>query len=539
MNRHLSKIIGDASDMRVQMWRWYREQPSWRQYAEALVLVVLVVIFIHMLTKPDAQAETAQALRAVTVAPVSELANSDSELPLLGTVTSTSEAIVRSESSGKLNHVYKKLGDYVTAGQIIAEFDNAAERASVLQAEGAYDSAKAARDIARINSGNTVSSLADVRTNALNAIYSAYNTMDDVVRVKTDVYFNDPRFDDAKLLPSIPDAQLEYAVEAERKSIEKMLAGRAERNKSLTVDSDLVSELNVIQNEVSTVKTYIDDLSSAVAKAVPDATYNQTSLDSARAVLSVARAAIASGVSSVSSTRTSLNSAIAAEKVAGKTSGDASGTIASADANVKTALGAYDAALARLENTIIRSPISGTLNSLSIRTGDFITQFAQVAVVSNNGALEVVTYVTEEDAKRIQVGNNVLIDNTVHGVVTRLASAIDPTTKKIEVRVGITDKNVSMVNGQSVRIVITKEKQTITPTSGPITIPIAALKLTPNGAYVFTISATSSLIALPVKEGAILGDQIQILSGLLGTESIVTDARGLKEGMQVSSTVAK
>jgi multidrug efflux pump subunit AcrA (membrane-fusion protein) len=127
-----------------------------------------------------------------------------------------------------------------------------------------------------------------------------------------------------------------------------------------------------------------------------------------------------------------------------------------------------------------------------------------------------------------------MIDNSVKGIITRVASAIDPRTKKIEVRVGITEKTSLLVNGQSVRVNITKAKQNITATSGPIKIPLSALKLTPNGAFVFTMSATSSLIALPVKEGAILGEEIQILSGLNGTESIVTDARGLKEGMVVT-----
>jgi RND family efflux transporter MFP subunit len=534
MNRHIEKIIGDARDIRRQSWIWYREQPKWRQWAEALVLVILIVAAVRFAGKDKPVADIAKTDRVVTVAPVSELANSDTNLPLLGTVTSTSEATIRSESSGKLTHVYKKLGDYVSAGAVIAEFENSAERASVLQAEGAYDAAKAARDIAKINSGTTNSSLSESKTNALNAISSAYNSMDDVVRVKTDTYFSDPRFEDAKLLPSIPDASLVYSIEAERKAIENMLVTRQAKNKALSSETDLVSELNSVQNEVQMVKSYLDDLSSAISKAVPDSTYSQSSLDSAKAVVSVARSTIAGTITSVTGSRTSLNASIAASQVAGKTTGDSSGTVTTADANVKSALGTYDAALSRLEKTVIRSPISGTLNSLSIETGDFISGFTQVAVVSNNGALEVVSYVTDDDAKRIQVGNEVMIDNAVKGVITRIASAIDPTTKKIEVRIGITDKSSTLVNGQSVRINITKGKQVITSKSGPITIPLSALKLTPNGAYVFTLSATSSLIALPVKDGAILGDEIQIIGGLNGTETIVTDARGLKEGMTVT-----
>jgi membrane fusion protein (multidrug efflux system) len=531
MNRHIAKIISDARDMRRQSWGWYREQPKWRQYGEAAILVLLIVGSTHYLTKPEVVPEVEKANRAVTVAPVSELANSDTELPLLGTVTSTSEATIRSESSGKLTRVYKKLGDYVTAGQVIAEFENSAERASVLQAEGSYDAAKASRDIAKINSGTTATSLSEVKLGALNTISSAYNSMDDVIRVKTDTYFSDPRFDDAKLLPSVPDAQLVYSIESQRKLIEKMLVARTAKNKTLSSASDLLTELNSMQMEVETVKNYLDDLSSALSKAVPDASYTQSSLDSAKAVMSVSRSTIAGAITSVTSARTSLNASLAAQEVAGKTSGDTG--LTTADASVKQALGAYDAALSRLEKTVIRSPISGTLNSLSIDTGDFISQFTQVAVVSNNGALEVVTYVTEDDAKRIQAGNQVLIDASIKGIVTRVAGAIDPTTKKIEVRVGITDKATTLVNGQSVRLIVTKAKQQVTSTSGPITIPISALKLTPNGAYVFTLSATSSLVSIPVKDGAILGDKVQIISGLLGTESIVTDARGLKEGMVV------
>jgi multidrug efflux pump subunit AcrA (membrane-fusion protein) len=127
-----------------------------------------------------------------------------------------------------------------------------------------------------------------------------------------------------------------------------------------------------------------------------------------------------------------------------------------------------------------------------------------------------------------------MIDNTVKGVITRIASAIDPRTKKIEVRVGITEKTGSLVNGQSVRMNITKSKQIVTSTGGPIKIPLSALKLTPNGAFVFSVSTSSALVSISVKEGAILGEEIQILSGLDGSETIVTDARGLKDSMTVT-----
>ncbi len=403
----------------------------------------------------------------------------------------------------------------------------------MLQAEGAYDSAKASRDISKINSGTSNSSLAEAKTNALNVISSAYISMDDVIRVKTDAFYSNPRNADARFLLAVPDSSLIYSLEVQRKAIEKMLVARDTKNRTLSTGSDLVGELNLIGNEVQMIKTYLDDLASAYTKAVPDSTYSQATIDGGKTSVGVARSTISGTASTITGSRTSLNASIAALEIAGKTSGDTSGNTASADAMVKQALGAYNAALSRLEKTVVRSPITGTLNSFSIETGDFISAFTEIAVVSNNGALEVLAYVTEDDAKRISAGNEVLIDGTVKGVITRIASAIDPRTKKIEVRVGIKDSTDTLINGQSVRITITQSKTKVTSTSGPIKIPLSALKLTPSGAFVFTMSATSSLIALPVKEGAILGEEIQILSGLNGTESIVTDARGLKAGMVV------
>jgi RND family efflux transporter MFP subunit len=533
MNKHLEKIINDSRDIKNQTWIWYKELSRPKQVGVAIIGVLILVVIGRSLSGGAVAEELVKAPRTVSLALVSDLSNNESALPLLGTVTSRSEATIRSESSGKLTRVYKKLGDYVGAGAVIAEFENSGERAAVLQAEGSYDAAKAARDIARINSGTTGSSLLETKNAALNTINSAYVTMEDVIRIKTDSAYTDPRENEVHFNVLVPDTILTLSLEAKRKEIENILINRGAKNRTLTVSSDLTGELNAVQSEVQTIKTYLDDLATAYSKALEDTNYSLAEIAAAKANISSARSAIGVTLSSITQSRSAITSALAAQEVAGKTSSNVDTSVTTADAQVKQAQGAYNAALSRLEKTVIRSPINGTLNSLSIETGDFVSAFTEVAVVSNNGALEVLAYVTEEDAKRITVGSPVMIDAAVKGVVTRIASAIDPRTKKIEVRVGITDKASTLVNGQSVRIDVSRATVKAI-TSGPIKIPLSALKLTPNGAFVFTTSATSSLIAIKVSEGAILGEEIQILSGLTGSESIVIDARGLKEGMIVT-----
>lgn len=514
---------------------WYKGLPRTQKIVVAVVILLVVVGVLTLAFSGKEEVEVAKTTkRSVHLASVASLSNIETNLPLVGTVTSVSEATLRAETSGRLTRVYKKLGDGVSAGSIIAEFENSGERAAVLQAEGAYEQAKASKEIAWMNNGQAGTSLNDTKRQSVNAIASAYITMDDAISGKTDSAFTDPKFDQVKLAISVPDANLASSLEIKRKAIEKILRAREKKNMTISESSDLVAELTTIQTEVETIKTYLDDLFTAYSKALPDQNFSETTLATGKANTQAARQSIGTLLSTLVTTRTTLTASITASQISGGASGG-TGALASADAQVKQAQGAYNAALSRLEKTIIRSPITGTLNSLSINTGDYISAFTQVAVVSNNGALEVVSLVTEDDAKRITVGAPATINETVGGVVTRIASAIDPTTKKIEVRIGIKDGKSSLINGQSVSIMLIKNKKdTKAEETQSIVIPLSALKLTPRGANVFVMSSSSTLVAIPVKEGAILGEQIQILSGLTGSEQIVTDARGLKEGQEVT-----
>ncbi len=537
MNNCLNKLKLHSKNIYLKGLFWHTRQGRGTQILVAIAGCLALYGLIHSIGGDALQQSNSNTvLRHVKVSSITDLTNTSQGFPLVGIVSSASEATIRSESGGRLTRVYKKLGDTVVSGSVIAEFDNSGERAALMQAEGVYEQAKAAREIAVLNSGQSGSSLGDSKSQALNTIMAAYASMDDAIHGKTDSAFSDPKFQQVKLIIAVPDAILSTALEDKRRTIETLLVARDMRNKKLTAESDLVGETIIIQNELHKIKTYLDDLYTAYNKAVPDATFSSASLEAGKSNVQSARQAIAGSLSSIIAAKTALSASITASQVAGSNSEvKVGGSLASADAQVKQALGAYNAASSRLEKTIIRSPISGTLNSLSINTGDYIGAFTQIAVVSNNGALEVVSFVTEDDARRVAIGTPVTIDGTVSGVITRVASAIDPTTKKIEVRIGIKDIKSSLMNGQAVRIIVndTKINTPIKKEQHSIVIPLSALKLTPRGATVFEVTSSSTVKAISVEVGAIFADKIQILKGLVGDEDIVVDARGLKDGTKV------
>jgi RND family efflux transporter MFP subunit len=284
---------------------------------------------------------------------------------------------------------------------------------------------------------------------------------------------------------------------------------------------------------------FLNDLIQAVNKTPPSQTASASALSGYQASLATARSESVGAITAVTGAKSAYDSALAGANTSANSAG--SGTqsdIAVAAASLKQAQGALDAAKAALDKTLVRSPISGTIVSLPVTKGDFVSAYSQVAVVSNPGALYVAAQVTPSDAKSLSTGNAAVIDGAVRGVITFVAPALDPATNKIEVKIGIQGDASALTDGEVVSVALDRnEKQAGAGASAnagdAIAIPIIAAKISPTGPVVFTVTASSTLSAVPIRLGSILGDRITVLSGLSLDTEIVTDARGLAEGQTV------
>jgi HlyD family secretion protein len=307
---------------------------------------------------------------------------------------------------------------------------------------------------------------------------------------------------------------------------------------SATSTTDIDAQVDTAIASLQKIESFLNDLIAVVNEAVPNQYESSAQIAASQASLSAARSEVVGAVSSLTAAKSSYDSAVSGAQTATNSATAGTGSdIATAEANAKSALGALQAAEANLEKTIIRSPISGTIVSLPITQGGFVSSFAQVAQVSNPGALEIDTYVTADDAKTIAVGGKAVISGTVQGVIVSIAPAIDPTTGKILVKVGIVGSQSQLTDGDTVtltlaRAITTSNKTATTAASTSIVIPIVAAKITPEGPVVFAVSS-STLVSMPITLGTILGDQVTVLGGLTPQSDIVTDARGLSNGQQV------
>lgn len=524
----------------TQQWGRIIRHARSRKGIAVIIVVILILFFVFRdNAKEDTNAPTTSP-RTVNTMKIEELSRSGSPLSLLGTVVSQQEAVVRGESSGRVT-VYKRLGDTVSPGAVIAEFENSTERAAVESATGAYESAQAALrasgisgSIATINTDSAVTTIESANTQVLNAIRSAYATLDDATRAKTNPMFANPGQRDARFVPSIPDAKLVIDIETAHLPILDAVTNREERNRTLTTTSDLRAELDLVETELNATVRYLDNIARALSIAIPDASTGRTTIDAWKATVAQTRSGVIGSLSSVSGARTALNASISGSKIAQESLLQATqGGGAIAEANLRSAKGNLDAARARLEKTIVRSPIAGSITALPVSSGDILSPYTEIATIANNGALEVLVQATEGDAAMLRIGGEVLVDKTFKGRITRIAPALDPRTKKVEVRIALIEGGKVLRNGSSVRITT---ERTIMKTSpdDQLRVPLTAIKITPEGSFVFTVNASSTLVAHNVTEGALLGDMIVIADGVTPDMEIVVDARGLRSGQTVT-----
>jgi RND family efflux transporter MFP subunit len=492
----------------------------------ALLIIVLVAIIFGGVAFAKRGGSTVAAPQDttphVTLASVSDLSQGGSGLSVAGTVQSQTEATVRAEKGGEITAVHYALGDSVSAGTIVAEMENDSERAAVLQAQGAYQAAQA---------GATVSqtTLSGAKSSVVATLLSAYASVDTTIRTNIDPMFSNPESNQRAFIVPSADSQSKIYAEAGRGEMAAILTRENGKSSILSANDELIGELTATEGELRAVRDFLDTVIKTLNAGIATNGISDTTIATYKATATGARSTINSTLAAVSGAHQTLQTAI-------QNSAQGTGANSSSQAALTQAEGTLAAAKANLEKTIIRAPISGTINSLSLKRGDFVQMTSPVLTVANNHALEVISYITGNDTTRIAVGDKAKIEGDVDGTITRIAPAIDPLTKKIEVRIGL-PANAAVTNGQSVVVDFVKPVASQTkPSKGPTTIPLSALKIGSDTIVVFTVDENSKLVPHPVTLGTLLGDRVVISSGVNPDMIIVTDARGLQAGQTVNVT---
>lgn len=518
-----------------KLFNWYGKKTVVVVLIGIIALIVLAVVLKKAdQTEPEVTATSVPTVETASVGTLSGSVN----WTVIGQVEAVSRAEVKSETSGRIISVSAKLGDTLPAGAIIAQIENASERAAVLQAEGAYEAAQAAASQGDLGTGQAITNLETAKNNlqaAQNAILNlnrtAYTTNNQILLESIDNFFTNPIRLEARL--NIDGRTKTDQLINERTAFRMMFPSWQ------TATTDTIanprSTLNLVEANTKRVLTMVDIFIELLPRADENFYFTTAELAAELDNFNSIRSQLVGIIAAVEQNRTALNNA---EKVVENAStalqqaeiGGTGSEVSTANAQVKQALGSLRSAQANLAKTIIRTPIAGEINSIDINIGDFVAPQSIIAEVANNKALEITAFVGEADRNQITEGQIVMIDGQYEGVVTTIASAINQNTKKYEVK--IATENDTLANGATVTIESTTEVDTA---STELYIPITAVKFTDTNGSVYFVE-DSILVARPVTIGRISGSSVEITDGITSSDMIVIDARGLVVGQQVEVT---
>lgn len=249
-------------------------------------------------------------------------------------------------------------------------------------------------------------------------------------------------------------------------------------------------------------------------------------LDAARAQLEIA-------------TKTRDNNRVLVEKgfISRNAFDNAESQYAAAEANVAAARGAMNIVQKSLNDTIIRTPISGLVAARYVQPGEKISPDNKLLDIVNLQKMELEAAVPTSDIAQIVLGQRVSLHieglpETFDGKVVRVNPSTQTGSRSVLVYVQVANpKNVLRVGMFAEAQLVLRAKQ------GVLALPQSAVRKDSQGAFVYTI-ADGQLSKTPVTVG-IDGRSdneylTEIVSGLdFGAQVIRTDMGNLQTGTRV------
>lgn len=216
---------------------------------------------------------------------------------------------------------------------------------------------------------------------------------------------------------------------------------------------------------------------------------------------------------------------------------NAASQYAAAEANVAAARGALNIVQKSLNDTVIRTPISGLVAVRYVQPGEKVSPDNKLLDIVNLQKMELEAAVPTSDIAQIVIGQPVSVrieglPESFDGKVVRINPATQAGSRSVLVYVQLANpKNVLRVGMFAEAQLVLRAKQ------GVLALPQSAVRKDSQGAFVYTI-ANDQLTRAPVTlgiEGRSGEDYlIEIVSGLdFGTQVVRTDMGNLQAGTRV------
>ncbi|MCU1225165.1 MAG: efflux transporter, family, subunit [Edaphobacter sp.] len=210
-------------------------------------------------------------------------------------------------------------------------------------------------------------------------------------------------------------------------------------------------------------------------------------------------------------------------------------TLKSARGQLTSAEGKYLGAEAQVAYSQLKSPIDGVVTDRSLFAGETAPAGTPLITVMDTSALLAKVHLSQRLAQRLTLGDTASI--TVPGLpkdlpakVTLISPALDPGSTTVEVWLRIDNKKGALKVGTPIHASVTGRT-----VADALKVPTAAILTAQDGSKsVMVVGPDGASHRKPVELGIQDSDQVQIVSGLSPTDTVVTGgAYGLEDGTKV------
>ncbi|OYQ39900.1 efflux transporter periplasmic adaptor subunit [Rhodoferax sp. TH121] len=207
-----------------------------------------------------------------------------------------------------------------------------------------------------------------------------------------------------------------------------------------------------------------------------------------------------------------------------------------AKARVESAKAQLDAQLLRLKHTQLLAPDNGIISSRTASVGSVVGAGTEMFKLIRQGRLEWRGEVTSAELGRITVGTHVVVTSPtgaqVKGRVRMLAPTVDAATRNGLVYVDLAG---AVAGGKTApgafKPGMYARGEFELGSSGALTVPQTAVVVRDGFSYVYRVGADNRIAQLKVQTGRVVGDQIEVQSGVKPEDKLVaTGGSFLSEG---------
>lgn len=190
-----------------------------------------------------------------------------------------------------------------------------------------------------------------------------------------------------------------------------------------------------------------------------------------------------------------------------------------------------------LENTILRSPVSGYVTARNFDAGDMFAMTAPIFTVQQVTPVKILVGISESEYTKVKKGDSVTLTvdampgRTFTGKVERLYPTVDAATRTFKAQVVVANADRVLRPGMYARVTVNFGNR------NSVIVPDQSLvKQEGTGTrFIYVLNDDGTVRYLPVQVGRHIGTEYEIVSGLEdGATVVVKGQAALKDGVKVN-----